>query len=52
LKLGTGGVEDPAAKPAPHGGQIPLVGLAVRTGEGGQQVRVGTDEADQTSRMA
>src|SRR4029450_10078246 len=45
VELGAGGVENPAAKPTPHGGQVLLVGLAVGSGECGEQVGVGADEA-------
>src|SRR5215216_2015358 len=40
VELGPGGVENPAAEPPPHGGQICLVGLAVRGREGGQQMGI------------
>ena len=45
VELGPGGVEDPAAEPAPHGVQVPLVGLAVGATEGRPAGEVGTYEA-------
>jgi hypothetical protein len=43
--VGPGGVQDPAAEALADRGQVGLVGLAVGAAEGGQQVRVGADEA-------
>ena len=45
IELGPGGVDDPTPEAAPNGRQVRLVGLAVRAGEGSQQMWIGTNEA-------